>query len=336
MQEQRFFNRPWKLATIFVTTGIVVIGALVNRRVVLNPSPPAADNPLDAIEVQEALGNIVQVTALGWLVPEGETIQLSAPNANQRLRQWLVQEGEAVQTGQSIAVMDGLERSQADVDHAKAKVDVSEARLAQVQAGENPGRVEAQQQKITELQAQLTGDVAVQQVVIARHQVELEKATVEYERFRQLLEAGGTSASQVEEKLFQRDIAQEQLYEAQSTLERIVNTGEKRIAEAQATLTSLAEVQPVDVRVAAAEVQEAISALRQAEVALEELYVKSPINGQILSYNTQIGEIVGSQGLATLGQTQQMYVIAEVYESDIRHVAVGQRATIISEYGGFL
>lgn len=30
-----------------------------------------------------------------------------------------------------------------------------------------------------------------------------------------------------------------------------------------------------------------------------------------------------------------MYAIAEVYETDIRHLQVGQKATLVSEYGGF-
>ncbi|NES83258.1 MAG: HlyD family efflux transporter periplasmic adaptor subunit, partial [Moorea sp. SIO2B7] len=75
--------------------------------------------------------------------------------------------------------------------------------------------------------------------------------------------------------------------------------------------------------------------LKQAEVDVNSLLVRSPIDGQILSLNTKVGEIVGSQGLATIGKTQQMYVIAEVYESDIRYVQEGQKAVIVSEFGGF-
>ena len=80
---------------------------------------------------------------------------------------------------------------------------------------------------------------------------------------------------------------------------------------------------------------EALALLSRAEADLELAYVRSPVDGQILNLHTKAGEIVGSQGFADIGQTQQMYVVAEVYETDIRHVQIGQTAAIISEYGGF-
>jgi HlyD family secretion protein len=64
--------------------------------------------------------------------------------------------------------------------------------------------------------------------------------------------------------------------------------------------------------------------------------VRVPISGQILRINTRVGELVSTQqGIAELGRTNQMYAIAEVYETDIVKVRPGQQATITSEYGGF-
>ena len=40
------------------------------------------------------------------------------------------------------------------------------------------------------------------------------------------------------------------------------------------------------------------------------------------------GERVGPDGIAELGQTDAMYAIAEVYETDVARVRVGQRATV--------
>lgn len=40
-------------------------------------------------------------------------------------------------------------------------------------------------------------------------------------------------------------------------------------------------------------------------------------------------------GIAELGRTNQMYAIAEVYETDIVRIHPGQKVTINSEYGGF-
>ncbi|MEL6163074.1 MAG: HlyD family efflux transporter periplasmic adaptor subunit, partial [Cyanobacteria bacterium J06628_3] len=76
--------------------------------------------------------------------------------------------------------------------------------------------------------------------------------------------------------------------------------------------------------------------VQQRKAELEDTQVKVPVSGQILRINTRVGEQVNTQeGIAELGQTRQMYVIAEVYESDILKVKPEQKATINSEYGGF-
>ncbi|NJL19649.1 MAG: HlyD family efflux transporter periplasmic adaptor subunit [Leptolyngbyaceae cyanobacterium SM1_3_5] len=51
--------------------------------------------------------------------------------------------------------------------------------------------------------------------------------------------------------------------------------------------------------------------------------------------NTRIGEQVNTpQGIVELAKTDQMLAIAEVYETDVTKVRLGQRATTSSEYGG--
>ncbi|MEN9519742.1 MAG: hypothetical protein RLZZ381_2330, partial [Cyanobacteriota bacterium] len=61
------------------------------------------------------------------------------------------------------------------------------------------------------------------------------------------------------------------------------------------------------------------------------------ISGQILRINTRVGEQVNTEeGIVELGRTDQMYAIAEVYETDIGKVRIGQPATVSSEYGGFV
>jgi HlyD family secretion protein len=54
-----------------------------------------------------------------------------------------------------------------------------------------------------------------------------------------------------------------------------------------------------------------------------------------LNLHAKAGETIGSLGIAEIGQTQQMYAVAEVYETDIRYIQLGQKATLSSEFGGF-
>ncbi|NJN50941.1 MAG: HlyD family efflux transporter periplasmic adaptor subunit [Gammaproteobacteria bacterium] len=75
--------------------------------------------------------------------------------------------------------------------------------------------------------------------------------------------------------------------------------------------------------------------LREAELAaarasLAQTMVRAPVAGQVLLIHAREGERIGPDGLLELGQTQRMYVVAEVYETDIGLVRVGQVATATS------
>lgn len=278
---------------------------------------------------------IAHITALGRLEPQGEIIYLSPQSSNRRLEKMLVKVGDVVPAGQAIAVMSGLYEQQAEVSSATAKVNAARARLLKVASGETIGTIDAQRSRVAELQAQLAGDMNVQRTIISRRSVELKKAEQDYLRYKNLAEQGVVSKLDADEKRLQIDVIREQLKETYATIERIEKTGYQQIQNARGQLRNVSEVRPVDMSVANAELDESIALLQKAKINLESLYVRSPVAGQVLSVNTKVGEVVGNRGLVAIGQTQQMYAIAEVYESDIQYLKVGQSATIISEYGGF-
>lgn len=70
--------------------------------------------------------------------------------------------------------------------------------------------------------------------------------------------------------------------------------------------------------------------LEAIQATLEMDVIRSPINGRVLDVHARGGERVGPLGVVELGETGQMYAIAEVYETDIGRVRVGQRATASS------
>jgi RND family efflux transporter MFP subunit len=79
------------------------------------------------------------------------------------------------------------------------------------------------------------------------------------------------------------------------------------------------------------------AALRAAEVALENTYIRAPFDGTILTKNADIGDIVApfassasSKGsVVTLADMTSLEVEADVSESYIHKVSVGQRSEII-------
>jgi HlyD family secretion protein len=58
--------------------------------------------------------------------------------------------------------------------------------------------------------------------------------------------------------------------------------------------------------------------------------VRSPIDGQVLKIHVREGERVGPEGIVEIAETGSMYAIAEVYETDVGRVRVGQRAQVSS------
>jgi len=58
--------------------------------------------------------------------------------------------------------------------------------------------------------------------------------------------------------------------------------------------------------------------------------VRAPIRGQVIEIHARQGERVGPGGIAEIAQTDHMYAVAEVYETDVARVKPGQHATIRS------
>lgn len=275
---------------------------------------------------------ITKVTALGRLEPRGEVIQLSAPTSAEgsRVAQLLVKQGDKVKAGQVVAILDSRDRFLASLEQAKEQVSVAQSKLAQVKAGAKVGEINAQKATIARIKAEQQGEITAQEATVARLEAELRNAQTEYERYQMLYREGAESASRRDTKRLTLETIQQQLNEAKANLNRVKQARQEQIQEAQATLSRIAEVRPVDVQAAQAEVNSTIAAVKRAQADLDLAYIKAPKDGQILNIYAWPGEVVKTDGIADLGQTDQMYVVAEVYESDVGKVRIGQLARISS------
>lgn len=306
------------------------------------------------------------VTALGRLEPESEVVRLAAPLAldGDRVGELRVQEGDRVQAGQVLAVLAAHEVLAAELRETEQQVAVATARLAQVRAGAKSGDINsqratvsrfraewqgntaAQQAQLNRLRAQWQGQLAQQSAAVRRLEAELANAQAEARRYGALFQEGAESASRYDSKQLLVETLFRQLQEARAELNRIDRTGRQEIQEAVAvlgrvdrsgrqqlqeatsTLSSVAEVRGVDVRAAQAEVAAARAARDRAAAALDRAYLRAPIAGRVLKIHARSGEKVGNDGLLDLAQTDQMVAIAEVYQTDVGRVRVGQSATI--------
>jgi len=313
----------WTLALIVaattITGGIIYYGVSQVRRL---------DKPSEI-----SIPKIQRVVALGRLEPEQEVVKLSVPAAlnNDRVAQLLVKRGDSVSANQLVAVLDSREQLQNALLEAQEQVKVFQSRLAQVKAGAKPGEIAAQTAQIATLQAELQGEENTQAATIARRQSELNNARAEYKRYSALYRQGVISASNLDQRRLALETAQTQLREANANQNRTSDSLRAQIQEAKAKLRQIVEVRSTDVQAAQAEVDRAIAAVKRAEAELKQAEVRSPMAGQILEIYAKPGEIVGEKGIADLGQTERMRVVAEVYQSDISKIYKGQQATITGE-----
>ncbi|MBW4612861.1 MAG: HlyD family efflux transporter periplasmic adaptor subunit [Desmonostoc vinosum HA7617-LM4] len=288
--------------------------------------------------VSTQIATSTQVVALGKLVPEGDVIKISVVNAqDSRVNQILVKEGDFVKTNQVIAVLQGQNRAEQQLRDAQANVAIKRSQLLKIQQGDaKQGEIAAQRAAITELEARFRTETKQRQATIAQAAATIRNAELKYQRYVTLAQEGAVKRSELDDAQEEFDRAKAILSQNQAELENTTSTIQAQLAKEKANLKRLQEVRPVDVQIAKAELEQAQIQVEQNKAVLEDTQVRVPIAGQILRINTRVGEQVNTQeGIAELGQTKQMYAIAEVYETDIVKVRRGQQTTINSEYGGF-
>lgn len=322
----RFRNLKYPHKSLIVGIVALVLASAAGSLYVLAQNPGKEITP----KVIDNRPAIKAITALGRIEPQGEVVEVSVSQTagSNRVAELLVKNGDRINKGQIIAILDNRDTRLAALNRAKQQVAVAQAQLAQVKAGAKQGEIAAQQAIIAELEAELRQEVAARVATVRRLEAEVRNATIEYQRYQSLQADGAVSASMRDSKKLTLETAEESLREALANRSQTSETLKERLRQAKATLNRIAEVRPTDVQAAQAQVDSAKAAVQEAQANLDLAYVRSPKAGQILKTHTLAGEVVSDKGIVEIGQTNQMYVVAEVYEVDINRVKVGQRASI--------
>ncbi|OUL37640.1 HlyD family secretion protein [Nostoc sp. T09] len=248
--------------------------------------------------------------------------------------------------------------------------DAQQATIARI-AAQLSGEKLAQQAMVNRLEAELGGQKDTLRATLTRIQAEQRNTQVDAQRYDMLYREGAISQQERDRRRLSAITSNQQVVESQATLKQTIATIRQQIAEARANqvktlstlqqqlieakvnrdktvatlqrqideerakLNRLLEVRPTDVQMAQAQVSNAIAMVRKAEAELKLSYVLAPINGEILKIHTKSGEAINQMGIAEIGQTDQMFVIAEVAEDSIGRVRLGQNATVSSDNGAF-
>jgi HlyD family secretion protein len=325
------------LALVGLALGLTGLGIFLALRPPQAGSPsvaPASPNatPAGNASTSGSAAAGTAISALGRLEPGGEVFCVSPPSAaaGGRVMKLMAKEGDIVKQNQVIAVMDTYDRLVAAGIQAEAQVREAEARVAQAATGAKQEDLGAQESQINARRAA----VGSRQAALVRAQAALETAKGKFKRYED--NKDGISRNDYDQQRLELATAEAAVVQAQRELEQAVREAEQQLKAG----SGLANVRPVDVQSAQAGLQVAMAGLQRAKADLETAAVRSPIAGRVLKIHAKETEQVSSlvsgggtqtcNGIAEVGRTDQMYAVAEVYESDVAKIRTGQKATVTS------
>jgi HlyD family secretion protein len=329
--DKQLFKSPGKIIAFLIAAGLGVAGLAIFLTLRPSQTPqPSAGTAADAG------GNTQAITALGRLEPGGEVYCVVPPSSSglsSVIKKWLVKEGDLVKQNQPIAVVDTYDRLVAAGIQAEAQVREAQVKVDQARTGAKSADVSAQESQARARQAQ----AGAREAEVRRWEAETIIAKREYDRYAELFKDGAVSRSDLDDRELKLATATASLNQTRQSFQQAA----KEFQQSQQTTAGLVQVRPVDVQQAEAQLQTAIANLQRAKVDLETSAVRSPITGKVLKIRTKESEQAsnsiggnsgGSQcrGIAELGRVDQMYAVAEVYETDVQRLKQGQRATVTS------
>jgi HlyD family secretion protein len=278
---------------------VVIAGAgifLLRGSLFPRATPSAAADPAALSTVKVTRGNLaVSVAASGQLEPN--TITTIRPDSNmptRKLVKLLVKKGERVREGQALA----------EVDSSGLEFDLQSARA----------NLQAQRVKLANLQARPQGmEAAAADATLASARSTLDAAQEGYDNVK---------------ALFDKDLSsRKELADA----ERALNVANLSYTSAQLSYQNAkAQNADADIQAQQSVVSSAQSELQKAQLIYDSITIRSPLQGVVADVGVVIGDLISpSTALMTVIDPDPMWLLAEVNESDIGQIKVGQGAAVV-------
>ena len=268
-----------------------------------------------------------EVGALGRIEPQSEVINVGS-GITDRLESLLVARGDVVKKGQILGYLQSYALEVAQRNQIAAELENAKQKLATA--------ITLDQEKIVNAEIKLRGINEVSPLKIAAQLANIEgmEAALDNNRaieksYSQLLKvnAGTQRVYDNQKTLVLQSVAS--LAAAKAQLAELKQQFATYLADAQSQATlaraTLARDQS-DLAIAPLEKQ-----LELAAVRIHRTTIYAPIDGRILNIYVRPGELVSTSPLLAMGDTTKMRVVAEVYETDIPKIRIGQKATINSD-----
>ena len=281
----------------------------------------------------EAPPQVRGITALGRLEPEGEVLVVAPSNAERQevIETVFVRVGDELKAGQLIARMQSHKRKALLLAEAENRLLVARARLAQTRAGAKQGEVLAQEAALKKAEEERLGKLKELEKRLDELTAEVNFAQIDFERYKGLLENGAVSVAELDQRRLALERSTARLRLAQEGGRTTACTLASQIEEARQLLAKVKEVREVDVEVQRTEVKVSEAALVRILAELKETEVRAPRAGQVLKVLSKAGETAADRGLIEMGNTGAMLAVAEVYQSDLAQVNIGDQALVRAE-----
>jgi len=265
------------------------------------------------------------ISALGRLQPRGAVTDI-AGLVGDRLGSLEVKEGDQVKEGKVLGYLESHAEAEAQWDTAAAQLAEANARL-KAETAYSKAKVEEARIAVRQARDLEPLDIQAQKDRVDLLQIALETEQAGLKRL-QNAGPGAVPAQKLDQQrlLVSRDL--QELREAKTILEKM-QTGAGLKSEAALAQLHAAEAELNRVE-ASASIQSLTRSLALAKARLDRTVLKAPCDGRILKVLTRPGASADHQPILKMGDTQHMYVVAEVYETDIHGVQVGQQATVTS------
>lgn len=260
------------------------------------------------------------VGALGRIEPAGGVVNVGGI-PGERIERLLVAVGDEVAAGDELARLAGDNLRAADHEAARLQRDQAEARIAAQRALAAATLAEAQ----LGLEQAATADleIAAQEARIEATRQNASVARQELERLSGL-EPRLVPAQLLARKRLLVQQAELELQVQEMALGRLRATASLGQKSAAARLeTARANMAVVEAESSTAALDKAVEAARlRRDLAL----IQAPSAGRVIDIGIRQGELVGPRPILKLADVSRMQVVAEVYESDVRRIRIGQRA----------
>lgn len=246
-----------------------------------------------------------------------------------------------------------LQQAQAVLDVAKQQAEVAQATInvtstnAQGQTTQAEGNIAAADASVSTAQAALSeveAGVPAARAQLAQVQATLIKARLDYDRYRELAQAGAVPQAQLDAAkanynalAAQRNAVQEQIRQAQARVaqgRQSLRNAEAKLASTKGTLQQAnsagkqTEVSRRQYQAAIASVAQAQAQVNNAQLQLSYTTIKAAVAGVVANRTVQVGQRVQPGQTLMSVATQQPWIVANFKETQLGKLQPGQEVEI--------